>query len=309
LSVRYFGIHFAVRREEAGLPIRRYGFTLVELLVVIAIIGVLVALLLPAVQAARESSRFVHCKNNLRQLGLGFQLHHDQLGFYPTAGRAWWSTPVYVNGVPATGAEQEAGWGYQILPYVEQRALWLGNPDIPAMDNFLQIVANPVPIYFCPTRRPAGVDANGRAQNDYAGNGYEATGGVMTKVKPWSKGPVITRDASNLVDGLSNTLMLGEKRLNIAHLGEGAWDDNEGFISGWDQDILRMTTIEPRLDLNVRVRNLQQATAELRFGSSHPTSFNVLLCDGSVHTLSYDVDPLIFYRIGQIADGSPVELP
>jgi prepilin-type N-terminal cleavage/methylation domain-containing protein len=96
------------------------GFTLVELLVVIAIIGVLVALLLPAIQAARESARRTQCTNQLRQLAISFQNHHDTLRHLPTGGWGfmWLGYPEY-----GFGKEQPGGWMYNILPYIEQAAL------------------------------------------------------------------------------------------------------------------------------------------------------------------------------------------
>jgi Tfp pilus assembly protein PilE len=98
----------------------------VELLVVIAIIGILVALLLPAVQAAREAGRRMSCQNNLKQLGLAAHNHHDTLLALPHGGRHWNYVPRYVNGVPQVKEKQLAGWGFQISPYMEQTNIFNG---------------------------------------------------------------------------------------------------------------------------------------------------------------------------------------
>src|SRR5262249_4249368 len=99
----------------------RKAFTLVELLVVIAIIGVLIALLLPAVQAAREAARRTQCKNNLKQIGLAAQMHLDAQKFFPTGGWGyrWMGDPDQGYGI-----NQPGGWGYTLLPYIEQGVLF-----------------------------------------------------------------------------------------------------------------------------------------------------------------------------------------
>ena len=137
----------------------RGGFTLVELLVVIAIIGLLVAMLLPAVQAARESARRSQCSNNLKQIGLGFLNHESTHKFLPSSGWSPWHVGDVEMGV---GRTQPGGWMYQILPYIEQQGLHR----IPGDGNKLAITAQqkanavtlqttPVATFNCPSRRAA----------------------------------------------------------------------------------------------------------------------------------------------------------
>ena len=166
------------------------GFTLVELLVVIAIIGILVALLLPAVQAAREAARRGQCKNNLKQIALGCLQHHDTFGTFPSSGWSWhWSGDPDMG----YGREQPGSWLYHILPFIEEKDLYSlgsdGNPgSITAAQKTgaTQRESTPVAAFYCPSRRVAraipktayGYDTYNSntpdgprvAMSDYAGN-------------------------------------------------------------------------------------------------------------------------------------------
>ncbi len=135
---------------------RGLGFTLVELLVVIAIIGILVALLLPAVQAAREAARRTQCSNQLKQIGLACQLHVDSHGFLPSGGweRYWVGDPNR-----GFGKRQPGSWGFSILPFIEQQAAYnmakqLDYPS-PRRAAIARMLAQPIAAFYCPSRRPA----------------------------------------------------------------------------------------------------------------------------------------------------------
>src|SRR5947209_414492 len=137
----------------------RYAFTLVEWLVVIAIIGTLIGLLLPAVQKIREAASRTACLNNLKQLGLAFHHHHDVHGFFPTGGDSWTTPPVYNSGVPATGKKQKAGWGFQVLPFIEADNVYKGGGAPANLGKILVAIGTPNKTFFCPTRRlPQTVD-------------------------------------------------------------------------------------------------------------------------------------------------------
>ena len=130
-----------------------YGFTLVELLVVIAIIGILVALLLPAVQAAREAARRSQCTNNLKQIGLGALNHHDANRHLPTGGWAWRWTGDPNKGF---GKNQSGGWAFNILPYIEEQNLHdmgLGASGAIFSAEGKKRESIPVAAFICPSRR------------------------------------------------------------------------------------------------------------------------------------------------------------
>jgi prepilin-type N-terminal cleavage/methylation domain-containing protein len=178
------------------------GFTLVELLVVIAIIGVLVALLLPAVQAAREAARLTQCKNNLHQIGVAALNYESTQGVYPTGGwnAAWIGDPNV-----GFGARQPGGWVYQVAPYLETGPHTLPGLGVTAMmalrDALASLAAVPMPTMNCPSRRVAtaypAFDQEGlnfsppsiAAKTDYAANaGNRMLVGGMNK-GPWLHTP------------------------------------------------------------------------------------------------------------------------
>ncbi len=283
-----------VNRRNRG----RAAFTLVELLVVIAIIGILIALLLPAVQAARESGRRTQCKNNLKQIGLACQVHHDTFNLFPDCGEGYYSGRTLSGGSPVSAPAQTWGWLYQILPYMEQSALW-------QQSNDAYVRKALVSTYFCPTRRQPMVVGGTRAMTDYAGNGglYTTSGWSWGDGK--NGGVIIRRNRvppihfGSLLDGSTNTVLAGEKRLDTLAIGTFQCDDNDGWTSGWDWDVMRWGNSPPILDRNAG------DTCEVRFGAAHPAGAQFVLCDGSVRLVNYTVATLAFQRACHRSDGQP----
>lgn len=151
---------------------RRSAFTLVELLVVIAIIGVLVALLLPAIQAARESARRTECQSHLKNIGLAILNHVDSRKVYPTGGSKYLTAGFLLEqnietSKPLGTARQGIGWGFQILPYLEETAAY----QLTQSEDLQQVV---ISLYVCPSRRQPKTIASANfggvfAYIDYAG--------------------------------------------------------------------------------------------------------------------------------------------
>lgn len=273
------------------------GFTLIELLVVIAIIAILVALLLPAVQQAREAARRTQCKNNLKQIGLAFHNYHDQFRVLPDGGTDT-GTGYPCSACCNANNRGEWNWMYQIMPQIDQA-------NLQNVSNNTTLYQTPVSTYFCPTRRRPMMYGSS-AKSDYAGN----AGDAMTAYN----GAVIRRscygsiDLAMVRDGSSNTLLVAEKQTNINNFG-GSGGDNEPYVnSGWDQDQIRWGALNnvPQHDSKHPVEPPTYWSG--RFGSSHDGAFNGLLCDGSARSFSYNIDAEVFRRVCVRNDGLAVQL-
>jgi prepilin-type N-terminal cleavage/methylation domain-containing protein/prepilin-type processing-associated H-X9-DG protein len=351
--------------------ISQRAFTLVELLVVIAIIGVLVALLLPAVQAAREAARRAECTNKLKQVALSVQNFVSAKNVLPTGGGGW--NPriedYSVGGRPMGPEKQGLGWGFQILPYLEQGS-------VQNISTTAELKATVMPGYVCPSRgralkaqdvivspllvfalsdyvgaTPCGYTDATQTTRYYplgVGTSPPADGGEMRKERFFGGTDsgkyirvvpdrevflgAITRapyrrnestgaferavDSLGLVemqhieDGTSNTMLVGEKFIRPDLYEASSSSDDRGWTDGWDPDTMRSTCFPPKQDsLSGNTNNaLWGASVNVpNFGSAHSGGFNCSFVDGSVHLINYEIDPIVFDRLGDRRDGEVVD--
>jgi len=323
----------------------RRGFTLVELLVVITIIGIMIALLLPAVQSAREAARRVQCANNLKQLALGSLQHEGKQGFLPTGG---WSKGF--AGDPDRGFtnRQPGGWHFNLLPFIEQRSLYdLGQGGNKAGGK--RMAETPVIMFYCPSRRrpiaypftsstnfvnidrPSAIGRSDYAAN--AGDGSmdtnwagpasyteadgmsEATWQVQAGTSHEATGVIFRRSqcgTAAITDGTTCTYLLGERYLCPDNYEDGAsLDNDQGWVVGYDGDVNRWTTFQTLPSQSQPRRDqagIGAGAGNVMFGSAHANSFCMALCDGSVHWINYSVDPDIHRRLGNRKDGTQVDV-
>ena len=287
--------------------LRRRGFTLVELLVVIAIIGILIALLLPAVQAAREAARRSQCTNNLKQLGVAMHNYHDTYRKLPIgAFSCCWGT-----------------WKVPILPYIEQQTLGDLYAEGPKCDdsvsnryghsvNLPVTTSRGLSAFYCPSDQPHNPIGNIQSHNyvvNFGNTGYGQQGnlnGVIFGKAPFRRvtsnciggTATVCYDFASILDGLSNTLLTSE-----VIIGQGR--DLRGF--SWWSDACQFTTyLTPNSPLPDRIYTstycnnirpnppcaVSTTTDPTMFAarSRHPGGVEAGKCDGSIDFVSETID-------------------
>jgi prepilin-type N-terminal cleavage/methylation domain-containing protein/prepilin-type processing-associated H-X9-DG protein len=312
-----------MKRNIGGVA--RPAFTLVELLVVIAIIGVLVSLLLPAVQSARESARRMQCTNNLHNLAIACHNYHDSLGTYPNSHFYFPKAgdSVCTDPTNATNCEQW-GWHVLIMPYIEQQNMFnqLGalnyslhhvlakqNPSVP---NPAQTLQMKIPIYICPSDSNPSGDVNAdrpftSGLGTLAGGLGAFQGGLTnymcnrgTRFQAYAAGQpdtfgvfmdVYSKQIKDITDGTSNTFMLGERDSMICK--SGSWNGvrnpagtgTQGFYNVAAAVHVKLNTPDPPITWNT-----SNAGCYMGFSSLHMGGANFALCDGSVRFVNNNID-------------------
>jgi prepilin-type N-terminal cleavage/methylation domain-containing protein len=278
---------------------KRCAFSLVELLVVIAIIGILMALLLPAVQYAREQARRTECGNNLHQIALAFHQHHDTIGHLPTGGWGYGWVGIDSEGY---GRKQPGGWPFNILEWLEQTNV---------RRDPIGLIELPIGTFHCPSNRrsqPYPITLHALnvppspmgAKCDYAacaGDDRDEVGLGGPFEPPVDLRGIIgvksTVRFADITDGLSNTLMVGEKFLHPLDKDRGTCPgDNETLYTGLDNDTVRSTKFPPMQAFS------GNRLYPLRFGSYHHGTFNVAYCDGTVRQVSFSVNQNVWKAAG-----------
>jgi prepilin-type N-terminal cleavage/methylation domain-containing protein len=306
------------------------GFTLVELLVVIAIIGILIALLLPAIQQARESARSMECINHLKQIGLAAMNHEQVQKYYPTGG---WGSNWVGDADRGFRLAQPGGFFYNILPFMELKSLHemskgTRNGSTSALDGAKSANSMIVSEFSCASRRPPtlspamqpklsslincskiNIGTDKLFHSDYAANAGsvqivwdnnqpgswdEAEAGLgFCKGATASNGVCFQRSAitvKKIFGGTSHTYLAGEKYLSPDYYynGQDPADDHP-FLGSGALNLYAWAQVAP-------VRDQRGFSSPGAYGSNHPYSLNMALCDGSATSVGYDVDFSVFQR-------------
>ncbi len=302
------------------------GFTYIDLILAIAIIGCAIALLIPAVQAFREKSRRTQCINNLQKMGGAVQGHINYVQRFPTGG---WGRRWVGDNSRGNGTEQPGGWAYMILPYMGHagvRSMVDGNKNEMKKLAAHRMIEMLLPEFICPSRREAilypyhdypynafKTKSNTAAHTDYAVNRGDVFVSAQDGPKTYSDSKYKWPDTwhytgisfvrsmiqpKDVTDGLECTYLIGEKYLNPENYTNGKDEGDNGCLyQGDDPDIARCTEQSP-------IQDEQEGWEDYKsFGSAHPATWQAVFCDGSVHNMSFDIDPDVHRQLGNRKDG------
>jgi len=304
------------------------GFTLIELLVVIAIIGVLVGLLLPAVQNAREAARRASCTNNMKQWGLAMHLHHDALKHFPYFGQR--RNDPETN---TTGDSQARSFAVSLWPYLEMLDLYsrydLDKRFWDAPNSALS--QTPAPVYYCASDRPNALYRGSNPKYDVCRGNYRvnfgpsvgshfgervAPFGIRSGSNPGNFVPFCTK-LSQVTDGTSATLLMAEVRFPA--FDDGSRQDVRGsLLTHWAPFVTAAAPPNSGSDMLKSGRCSdtslpctevsQDLFTQLRFvaRSQHPGGVNAVLCDGTVRFFPDSIDPGVWQELSTMNSGNPV---